>query len=270
MQGIIIEDLLKMLAGMGSGDEREESDDQEENTDMLRSLPGIRLACIMNLKWRGGRIRELEQRIAALEAKRAEEIKEHDRLVDEIKQMDSMFAHVDVSSPATEPVDAGSSDGPQAPVAPPSDGNPASSTESQEPIPPWRQEKNESDDSAGAKRRGRKAKFSPEYKRLSLHRPTGNQRLDVLETALHDALERLNNTKMAFHFMVIKEVRLALSDLYKGWDKPEAERIAELDAGLKDAVDKLSANRSAANSKIMPEIWGDIIVALQGDKGENQ
>ena len=112
--------------------------------------------------------------------------------------------------------------------------------------------------------------FSPEFKRLSLHRPTGNERLDTLEMALHDALERLNNTKMAFHFMAIKEVRLVLSDLYKAWDKPEAERIAELEAGLKSAVDKLSANRSAANSKIMPEIWGDIILALQGGKVENQ
>jgi len=273
MQGISIEDLLKMLAGRCSGEEREESDDQEENADGLGPLPKIRQACIMNLKWRCGKIRELELRIAALAAKRNEEIKEHDSLVEELKQLDAMFAQVDVSSPAVGPVDAGSSDGPNPPATPPSenpmpppDENPTSPTAPQEPVP----RKADADEPATAKRRGRKAKFTAEFKRLAVHKPTGNLRLDALETALHDALERLNNTKMAYHFMAIKEVRLALTDLYRAWDKPDAERIAELEAGLKDAVDKLSANRSAANSKIMPQIWGDIIVALQGSKDNNQ
>jgi len=144
--------------------------------------------------------------------------------------------------------------------------NPTSPTVLQEPVTG----KIDADEPAVSKRLGRKAKFSSEFKRLSVHKPTGNPRLDALEMALHDALERLNNTKMAYHFMAIKEVRLALTDLYKAWDRPEEERIAELESGLKDAVDKLSANPNAANSKIMPEIWGDIIVALQGGKVENQ
>ena len=131
-----------------------------------------------------------------------------------------------------------------------------------EPIQPIDQEA-----SKPTSKRGRKSqeKVEVEFKRLSVHRATGNPRLDSLEMALHDALERLNNTRMAYHFMTIKEVRLALSELYKSWDKPENERIAELEAGLKDAVDKLSVNPSAINSKIMPEIWGDLIVALKND-----
>jgi type IV secretory pathway VirB10-like protein len=113
-----------------------------------------------------------------------------------------------------------------------------------------------------------KEKAKPEYKRLPKHRATGNPRLDALETALHDALECLNNTKLAFYVKDIKEVRLALSELYKSWNKPEDERIAELKAGLKAAADKLSANSRAAKSKIMQDIWSDIIVALQNKNSE--
>lgn len=111
-----------------------------------------------------------------------------------------------------------------------------------------------------------KKKVNPEYKRLPKHRATGNPRLDILEMALHDALERLNNTKLAFYVKDIKEVRLALIKLYKSWDNPEDERLAELEYGLKEAADKLSANSRAGKSKIMQAIWSDIVVALQNKK----
>ena len=108
-----------------------------------------------------------------------------------------------------------------------------------------------------------KEKAKTEYQRLPKHRATGNPRLDALETALHDALERLVNTKLAHYVKDINEVRLALIELYKSWDKPEDERLAELESGLKAATDKLSANSRAAKSKIMQDIWSNIIVALQ-------
>ena len=95
------------------------------------------------------------------------------------------------------------------------------------------------------------------------HRSTGNPRLDALETALHDALERLVNTKLAFYVKDIKEVRQSLIKLYKNWDKPGDERLPELETGLKAAADKLSANSRASKSKIMQDIWSSIIVALQ-------
>ncbi len=122
-----------------------------------------------------------------------------------------------------------------------------------------------------APKRGRKPKENakPEYKHLPKHRATGNPRLDALETALHDALERLNNTKLAFYVRDIKEVRQALVELYKGWDKPEDERLAELESGLKAAVDKLSANSRAIKSKVMQNVWSDVIVALQ-EKEDNE
>ena len=108
-----------------------------------------------------------------------------------------------------------------------------------------------------------KEKKKAEYQRLPKHRATGNPRLDALETALHDALERLVNTKLAHYVKDINEVRLSLIELYKDWDKPGDERLAELESGLKAAADKLSANSRAAKSKIMQNIWSDIIVALQ-------
>jgi hypothetical protein len=111
--------------------------------------------------------------------------------------------------------------------------------------------------------RERKPKEKAEYQRLPKHRSTGNPRLDALETALHDALERLVNTKLAHYVKDINEVRLSLIELYKSWDKPEDERLAELESGLKAAADKLSANSRAAKSKIMQDIWSDIIVAIQ-------
>jgi len=113
-------------------------------------------------------------------------------------------------------------------------------------------------------RRSRKPKAKPEYKRLPKHRTTGNPHLDALETALHDALECLGNMKLAFYVKGIKEVRLLLAELYKSWDKPEDERLAELETGLKEAADKLSANSRAAKSKVMQNLWSNIIVALQG------
>jgi hypothetical protein len=108
-----------------------------------------------------------------------------------------------------------------------------------------------------------KEKKKAEYQRLPRHRATGNPRLDVLETALHDALERLVNTKLAFYVKDIKEVRQALIKLYKDWDKSGDERLPELETGLKEAADKLSANSRASKSKIMQDIWSSIIVALQ-------
>ncbi|MFA6716561.1 MAG: hypothetical protein WCS27_14360, partial [Victivallaceae bacterium] len=112
-------------------------------------------------------------------------------------------------------------------------------------------------------------KAKPEYKRLPKHRTTGNPRLDALETALHDALECLGNTRLAFYVRDINEVRLALIELYKSWDNPEDERLAELESGLKAAADKLSANSRAAKSKVMQDIWSSIIVALQ-EKDNNE
>ena len=108
-----------------------------------------------------------------------------------------------------------------------------------------------------------KNKAKAEYQRLPKHRATGNPRLDALETALHDSLERLVNTKLAHYVKDINEVRLALIELYKSWDKPGDERLSELESGLKAAADKLSGNSRAAKSKIMQDIWSDIIVALQ-------
>jgi hypothetical protein len=112
-------------------------------------------------------------------------------------------------------------------------------------------------------KRERKPKIKPEFKRLPKHRSTGNPRLDILEAALHNALECLNNTKLAFYLKDIREVRLVLIELYKAWDKPEDERLAELESGLKAAADKLSGNSRATKSKIMQDVWSDIIVALQ-------
>ncbi|MFA6717135.1 MAG: hypothetical protein WCS27_17285 [Victivallaceae bacterium] len=112
-------------------------------------------------------------------------------------------------------------------------------------------------------KRERKQKKKAEYQHLPKHRATGNPRLDALETALHDALERLVNTKLAFYVKDINEVRLSLIELYKSWDSPEEERLAELESGLKAAADKLSGNSRAGKSKVMQDIWSDIIVALQ-------
>jgi hypothetical protein len=112
-------------------------------------------------------------------------------------------------------------------------------------------------------KRKQKEKKKAEYQRLPKHRSTGNPRLDALETALHDALERLVNTKLAHYVKDINEVRLALIELYKAWDSPEDERLAELETGLKAAADKLSANSRAAKSKVMRNLRSEIIVALQ-------
>ena len=134
---------------------------------------------------------------------------------------------------------------------------PASPSQSSEPLA----------DAASAPqpRRIRKTreKAKPEYQHLPKHRATGNPRLDALETALHDTLERLVNTKLAHYVKDINEVRLALIELYKSWDCPEDERLAELESGLKAAADKLSANSRAGKSKVMQDIWSNIIVALQ-------
>jgi hypothetical protein len=112
-------------------------------------------------------------------------------------------------------------------------------------------------------------KAKPEYRHLPKHRATGNPRLDALETALHDALERLANTKLAHYVKDINEVRLALIELYKSWDKPGDERLAELESGLKAAADKLSGNSRAAKSEVIRNIWSDIVVALQNkENGE--
>jgi hypothetical protein len=142
----------------------------------------------------------------------------------------------------------------------------AGGTEAKAPAPPSQpSEPLANAASAPRPRRERKSrkKVKPEYKRLPKHRATGNSRLDALETALHDALERLINTKLAHYVKDIKEVRLGLIELYKSWDKPEDERLSELEADLKMAADKLSANSRAAKSKVMQDIWSNIIVAIQ-------
>jgi hypothetical protein len=120
-----------------------------------------------------------------------------------------------------------------------------------------------SSDPQPKRKRKPRDKAKPEYQRLPKHRSTGNPRLDILETALHDALERLVNTKLAHYVKDINEVRLALTELYKSWDKPQDERLAELESGLKAAADKLSGNSRAAKSEVMRNIWSDIVVALQ-------
>jgi hypothetical protein len=147
----------------------------------------------------------------------------------------------------------------------------AGGTEAKAPAPPSQPAAPLADEASDPKpRRIRKTreKAKPEYQHLPKHRATGNPRLDALETALHDALERLVNTKLAHYVKDINEVRLALSELYKSWDKPGDERLAELESGLKAAADKLSGNSRAAKSKIMQDIWSDIIVALQEKENE--
>jgi hypothetical protein len=139
----------------------------------------------------------------------------------------------------------------------------AAETPPAEPTPEPAPEPQTGSEPAPKHGRKTKEKAKPEYQRLSKHRATGNLRLDALETALHDALECLNNTKLAFYVKDIKEVRLALSELYKSWNKPEDERLAELEPALKEAANKLSANSRAAKSKVMQDIWSNIIVALQ-------
>jgi len=120
------------------------------------------------------------------------------------------------------------------------------------------------------KKRGRKPKKqAEEYQHLPRPKHSGDQRRDALELALHNALERLNNTKMAFHFKTIKRVRKNLEDLFNASaGKSNDERIVDLEAGLKDAVELLSTNPNAANSKVMQNLWSDIIVALQGKDSE--
>ena len=135
--------------------------------------------------------------------------------------------------------------------------------ESAKPEPAPEPQKSSSPELKSKRKHKPKNKAKAEYQRLPKHRATGNPRLDALETALHDALERLVNTKLAFYVKDINEVRLALIELYKAWDKPEDERLPELESGLKAAADKLSANSRAAKSKIMQDIWSDIIVVLQ-------
>jgi hypothetical protein len=150
---------------------------------------------------------------------------------------------------------------PDKPDAPQKQEETKTSPESTQPAPA--PEPQTGSDPKPKQKRKPKEKVKPEYKHLSKHRATGNSRLDALEMALHDALECLNNTKLAFYVKDIKEARIALDKLYKSWDKPEDERIAELETGLKAAVDKLSANSRAVKSKIMQDIWSNIIVALQ-------
>ena len=229
-----------------------ESDNQEQENDEIPQSMLEQLGC-GRLKQMDEFIREIDASIGRFMSIKAAVVDDREKLLREILEH---FGYEGQSASGNS-ADSEVTESPKA---------------HQEPVPPWRAEKN---DRAGSNPEpegepATKEKAKPEFKRLSKHRPTGNSRLDALEMALHDALERLNNSKMAFHFMAIKEVRLALTDLYKSWDKPEEERIAELEAGLKDAVDRLSANPNAANSKVMPEIWGDIIVALQGNKDGNQ
>jgi len=258
----MIEELFNDMTG------KNDNDDGKETTEEVGETSRVKQACATVLADMRREIHALEHTLAILNAKREMLIEEHNALVDEVKTLDK--TPMESAAPATSNSEENTQQENQEGLQPPEAPGDANNAASQVPVPPWQTEKIDANEAGVKLRRGRKAKFTPEFKRLSLHKPTGNERLDTLETALHDALERLNNTRMAYHFMAIKEVRLALTDLYKSWDKPEAERIVELEIGLKDAVDKLSANRSAANSKIMPQIWGDIIVALQGGKVENQ
>ncbi len=141
--------------------------------------------------------------------------------------------------------------------------SPVENTSDAEDKPPAQSPDDVASDPKPRHERKPRGKTPLEYQRLPKHRATGSPRLDMLETALHDALECLNNAKIAYHFKAIKEVRLALTELYKSWDKPEEERIFELEAELKDAAERLSANPSAAKSKVMRNLRSDIIVALQ-------
>jgi len=269
-----MDELMKMLDGLFERmaerirqDEQEQENQEDDEADAEKH-PRVKHACATVLADMRREIHSLERALAALGAKRKMLIEEHDALVEEVKALDkTQTASFAPATGSPEESNQPENQGGSQPLETPTDTNNTAPQVHGTVLPT---EKIDEDGSDTKLRRGRKAKFSPEFKRLSVHKPTGNPRLDSLETALHDALERLNNTKMAYHFMAIKEVRLALTDLYKSWGKPEAERIAELEAGLKDAVDKLSANPNAANSKIMPEIWGDIIIALQGGKVENQ
>ena len=263
----MLDEMFKDMVGKNEDDTGKEMDEDAVNPSRVKH------ACATVLADMRREIHAVERTLAVLNAKREMLIEEHDALVEEVKALDNKAQMTSDAPPVGSPEE---SNQPENHAGQPPSKTPSNTVNFETPATPREPEavlpteKIDANELVPKLRRGRKAKFSPEFKRLSVHKPTGNPRLDSLETALHDALERLNNAKMAYHFMVIKEVRLALTDLYRAWDKPEAERIAELEAGLKDAVDKLSANRSASNSKIMPEIWGDIIVALQGGKVENQ
>jgi hypothetical protein len=156
---------------------------------------------------------------------------------------------------------SGKTENPDTPQKPEAEKKPA---DSDEPTPtPEKQTVSAPEEPKVKRERKPKEKKKTEYQRLPKHRATGNPRLDALETALHDALERLVNTKLAFYVKDINEVRLSLIELYKAWDKPEEERLVELESGLKAAADKLSGNSRATKSKIMQDIWSDIIVAIQ-------
>ena len=208
---------------------------RENDRTTLEQLGYMRLKAMNNF------IEVIDTTIAALAHLKASIESDRDKLLQEIRE------HFGVRKP--EPSAESTGDAEAKAPAPPSQPAEPMADEASDPKP----------------RRIRKTreKAKPEYQRLPKHRATGNPRLDALETALHDALERLVNTKLAFYVKDINEVRLALIELYKSWDCPEDERLAGLESGLKEAADKLSANSRAAKSKIMQDIWSDIIVALQ-------
>jgi len=250
MQENCLEDFLRMLAGMSSGEEeREESEPQEDDSENLGPFPKIKQACILLLNWKRCKIREKERRMAALGAERDEEIKEHNGLVDELKLLDARFAATAPMSGAPPMTNSEVVDEPKSPEQ-----------AGDAPQPETPPEEGEHED----ERQG--ADAQPESQ-LKLD---GISRLERLQAGLDHALEVLSGSKMAFHFKAIMQLRLDLIELSNANGKSEADRIAELEAGLKHAVEVLSTSPNAANSKTMRQLWGDLILVLKPESQMKQ
>lgn len=232
-----MQDLMKMMESLFEGLSGNNSPKENAETESANSNSRVRQACRAVLSGMKCEINAMEHMLIALDAKRDALIDEYNALVREVKGMngDSESEKVPTCNGKSDQADDLNDASQSAEKIDQDNEANGSSTQTEVPVPPWLREKVAEDESVTKLKRGRKPqeKVEPEFKRLPVHRATGNLRLDVLEMALHDTLERLNNSKMAYHFMTIKEVRLALNELYKSWDKPENERIAELEVGLK-------------------------------------
>jgi len=232
MQGSCLDDLLKELAGICSGDEEREHQ-KDDNVDTEKQSR-VKKACATVLTDMRREIHSLERTLAVLNAKREMLIDEHNALVDEVKAMDEEPKPTDAdeaASPPTTPPRGQQGSIPQ-PEPPPEGGG--------------HEEENQGNE-------------QPESE-LKLD---GMSRQERLRFGLVHAIKVLDGSKMAFHFKAIKQLRLDLIDLANAEDKPEDERIAELEDSLKNAVEVLSTSPNAANSKTMRQLWGDLIVVLK-------
>lgn len=237
MDGIKQEDLLKMLAGMSSGDEREESEDQESDEEDTEKHSRVKKACATVLMDMRREIHSLERALAVLNAKREALIEEHNLLVDEVKVLEE-------EPKPTDPFE-------ETPSLEPERGVPSPGSLSEDERP--------GDDRP---RETAPSELEPALDDMS--------RLERLQAGLDHAIEVLSGSKMAFHFKTLIQLRLDLTELSNADDKPEEERIAELVEGLKHAVEVLSTSPNAANSKTMRQLWGDLIVVLNPESEPKQ